>query len=117
MAASEVSAVSQRGMSRPDGPPGERLVATVRGLVQGVGFRWFVQQEARRLGLAGWVVNGSDGSVEVVAEGNRELIERLAALLWEGPAGASVSDVAMRREPVRGNLVDFEIRSGGHSGD
>ena len=49
--------------------PPQRLVATVRGMVQGVGFRWFVQREAARLGLDGWVANQVDGSVEVVAEG------------------------------------------------
>ena len=46
-------------------PAGQRLVANVRGSVQGVGFRWFVQREAARLGLDGWVANRSDGSVEV----------------------------------------------------
>ena len=49
-------------------PTGQRLVAIVRGQVQGVGYRWFVQREAARLGLQGWVANQLDGSVEVVAE-------------------------------------------------
>lgn len=94
-----------------------RLVATVRGYVQGVGFRWFVQREADALGLGGWVANQPDGSVEVVAEGPEQLLDRLVACLWEGPGGASVSDVAVRHEPARGNLVDFTIRSGAHRGD
>jgi acylphosphatase len=96
---------------------GQRLVATVRGLVQGVGFRWFVQREAARLGLDGWVSNHSDGSVEVVAEGPDESLGLLLLQLWEGPSGSSVRDIEVRHEPARGNIVGFTIRSGAHSGD
>ena len=53
-------------------PVQERLDATVRGRVQGVGFRYMVLEEAHRLGLAGWVANEPDGSVRCVAEGTRE---------------------------------------------
>jgi acylphosphatase len=98
-------------------PAGTRLVASVRGYVQGVGFRWFVEREAARLGLDGWVANRSDGSVEVVAEGPDELLGQLVLQLWEGPAGSSVSDVEVRHEPARGNIVGFTIRSGAHPGD
>jgi len=96
---------------------GQRLVATVRGQVQGVGFRWFVQREAARLGLDGWVANQSDGSVEVVAEGPEAVLGELVLMLWEGPLGASVGSVDARHEPARGNLVGFTIRSGAHRGD
>jgi acylphosphatase len=94
-----------------------RLVATVHGLVQGVGYRWFVQREAVSLQLGGWVTNQLDGTVEVVAEGPEDRLERLVAALWEGPAGSSVSRVEVRREPTRGNLGSFSIRSGAHRGD
>jgi acylphosphatase len=94
-----------------------RLVASVRGSVQGVGFRWFVEREAAALRLGGWVANQPDGSVEVVAEGPLDTIAQLVLALWEGPAGASVSDVAVRHEPARGNIVGFSIRSGAHRGD
>lgn len=94
-----------------------RLVATIRGYVQGVGYRWFVEREAARLGLEGWVANQSDGSVEVVAEGGDDALGQLVLVLWEGPAGSSVSDVIMRHEPARGNLIGFTIRSGAHLGD
>lgn len=94
-----------------------RLVATVHGLVQGVGFRCFVQREAECLQLAGWVANQLDGAVEVVAEGPEDRLERLLAALWEGPAGSSVSRVEVRHEPARGNLPGFFIRSGAHRGD
>lgn len=94
-----------------------RLVATVRGFVQGVGFRWFVEREAARLGLEGWVSNQADGSVEVVAEGDEASLAQLTSVLWEGPAGSSVSDIGLRHEPARGNIVGFTIRSGAHRGD
>jgi acylphosphatase len=101
----------------PVPPPGrQRLVAIVRGVVQGVGFRWFVEREASALGVDGWVTNRMDGSVEVVAEGTAEQLRELVALLWRGPAAAGVSDVEVRYEPVRG-LAGFAIRSGFHRGD
>ncbi len=103
-------------MSRPDGPL-SRLVAIARGRVQGVGYRWFVEREATHLRLDGWVANRSDGSVEVVAEGRAEELERLVSALREGPAAADVSDVDVRHEPARGDLVGFSIRSGAHRGD
>jgi acylphosphatase len=53
-----------------------RLRATVRGRVQGVGFRWFVQENARHLELSGWVRNATDGSVELEVEGNEAAIAR-----------------------------------------
>ena len=94
-----------------------RLVAVVRGQVQGVGYRWFVEREAAALGLDGWVANQPDGSVEVVAEGAGELLDRLVLALWEGPASAGVRAVEVRLEPARGNIVGFAIRSGAHRGD
>lgn len=95
----------------------KRLVAIVRGDVQGVGFRWFVEREAARLGLAGWVANRADGSVEVVAEGDEDSLRELLLQLWEGPSGSAVRDVGVRHEPARGNIVGFSIRSGAHRGD
>lgn len=98
-------------------PVTRRLVAIVRGQVQGVGFRWFVQREAARLGLGGWVANQYDGSVEIVAEGPEIALGELVLLLWEGPPGSSVGGVETRHEPARGNLAGFIIRSGAHRGD
>jgi acylphosphatase len=62
----------------------------VRGMVQGVGFRWFVRERARRLGLAGWVRNLPDGSVEVAAAGDDQQLELLRGELRQGPRGAAV---------------------------
>lgn len=67
-----------------------RLHVLATGLVQGVGFRWFVREMARRLDLAGWVLNRADGSVEVLAEGPADGIEAFRAAVAEGPAGARV---------------------------
>jgi acylphosphatase len=68
-----------------------RLHVLVRGRVQGVGFRWFVRETARELGLAGWVRNRPDGTVEVAAEGSVALLDRLRDELRKGPPGASVA--------------------------
>lgn len=97
--------------------PHERVVATVRGRVQGVGFRWFVRREAEHLGLVGWVSNRADRAVEVVAEGPRATLDLLEARLREGPLAASVAAVDLTYEPARGNLVGFAVRSGAHRGD
>ena len=69
------------------------LRALVRGRVQGVGFRWFVRERARELGVHGWVRNLDDGSVEVEAEGDEASLDRLRRVLLEGPPGARVSAV------------------------
>ena len=85
------------------------LAAIVRGRVQGVGFRWFVWQKARVLGLSGGVRNHDDGSVEVIAEGPRCDLEALAELLKEGPLGAGVTRVDAECSQLSGNYKGFEI--------
>ena len=65
----------------------------VRGRVQGVGFRWFVEREAHILGIAGWVRNNADGSVEVLAQGTRDQLSGLRSRLREGPRAARVENV------------------------
>ena len=81
----------------------------VRGRVQGVGFRWFVDHEARQLGLAGWVRNNIDGTVEVLAMGNDQQLTTLFNRLRRGPRAARVDDVQeIAAEPVEG-LTTFRI--------
>jgi len=81
----------------------------VRGRVQGVGFRWFVEREAHILGIAGWVRNKSDSSVEVFAVGTREQLSGLRSRLREGPRAARVDDVEeFEAKPVSG-LTTFRI--------
>ena len=95
----------------------ERLEVTVRGRVQGVGFRYFVVMRAMDLGLTGWVANGADGSVRCVAEGSRPALEALLSTLEVGPAGADVERLETDRLPATGAFASFEVRSGGHRGD
>jgi acylphosphatase len=64
-------------------------------VVQGVGFRWFVREKARRLGLSGWVRNVADGSVEVVASGEQGQIDLLMGELKKGPPGAVVDRIEL----------------------
>jgi acylphosphatase len=63
----------------------ERLHAVIRGDVQGVGFRYFIQRRAHQLGLQGWVRNNDDGTVELVAEGDKPQLEQLQMAAEEGP--------------------------------
>jgi acylphosphatase len=94
-----------------------RLDATVRGRVQGVGYRYFALREARGLGLDGWVANEADGSVHLVAEGPPAALDGLLTRLEEGPPAGWVDAVATRWEPARGIAPGFRIESGAHRGD
>jgi acylphosphatase len=84
------------------------LRAIVRGQVQGVGFRAFVQKRARELGLQGYARNRSDGrSVEVVAEGSRPALEALLAGLKIGPSAAQVESVDAAWGEASGRYQSF----------
>lgn len=86
------------------------LYVAVRGRVQGVGFRWFVRERARALGLTGWVRNRDDGSVEVLALGNEASLRQLRHLLGTGPSGASVSAVEDQQgEPATVPMNPFGV--------
>ena len=87
----------------------ERLHAVIHGYVQGVGFRYFVLRQADQLGLSGWVRNNDDGSVEVVAEGERDRLELLRAAVAEGPRMAHVERVEVAWSPATGGLARFEL--------
>jgi acylphosphatase len=82
---------------------------TVRGEVQGVGFRWAAREEAARLGLVGGVRNLRDGSVEAEAQGDEEAVERFAAWLRRGPRWARVTEVDVEELPGL-KASSFEIR-------
>ena len=82
----------------------------VRGRVQGVGFRWFVEREAHFLQIAGWVRNNPEGTVEVLAHGTRDQLAGLHSRLREGPRAARVDDVQVSEaEPIPG-LTSFQVR-------
>lgn len=87
-----------------------RLKVKITGLVQGVNFRWFVQRRASELGLVGFVQNRLDGSVEFVAEGTRESLDRLLDLARVGPSSAVVENVDARWSAPTGEFHHFEIR-------
>jgi acylphosphatase len=92
-------------------PTTHGLEAVVRGRVQGVGFRWFVQRAAKRLELAGWVANQADGSVRVLAAGPGGDLERLTEALHQGPPGARVAQLAVERvSPPEDLPYPFQIR-------
>lgn len=83
----------------------------IRGRVQGVGFRWFVQREATELDLRGWVRNTEDGDVEIVAAGEAEDLDELRSSLRRGPRGARVDNVIEHRldDSEAANLSAFRI--------
>lgn len=82
----------------------------IEGRVQGVFFRASTLDQAIRLGLKGWVRNCPDGSVEVVAEGERKKIDDLVEWCRHGPPGAHVRDVLIQWEDFQGEFPDFRIR-------
>ncbi len=98
-------------MSETAGEQQFRLHAIVEGRVQGVGFRYFVEEQANRLGVKGWVRNRWDETVEVTAEGERKVLERLVVQLERGPTAAHVSRVQVQWEPSNGEFGDFRVRS------
>ncbi len=86
-----------------------QLHAWLGGHVQGVGFRYFVRQEAGALPITGWVRNVSDGRVEVLAEGERTVLESFLADIKRGPSGSSVTDVVADWKPATGLWRNFSI--------
>ena len=84
-------------------------IVFVHGRVQGVGFRWFATQRADELGVAGWVRNRYDGSVEAWCEGEPAAVEALLDALREGPRFARVDGVDVREREPKG-LAGFETR-------
>ena len=84
--------------------------AVVRGRVQGVGFRFFAERAARELGVRGWVRNRSDGTVETLAEGEAEAVDRYLDRLRKGPLGSRVDAVEITDAEVASpQLSSFEI--------
>ncbi len=88
----------------------KRLHAIVLGLVQGVGYRYFTLWEAARLGLTGYVRNLPDGSVEVVAEGTQEQLEKLLERLHQGPPAAKVRKVIVKWGEAKNEFDRFGVR-------
>jgi acylphosphatase len=85
-----------------------RMTALVRGLVQGIGYRRFVQRRAKDLGLTGSAENLDGGDVEIVAEGASEELERLLHWIERGPAHAKVKSVEVQWSEATG-MGDFYV--------
>ena len=94
------------------GDPGrdKQIHARISGRVQGVGFRYFVQREANRLGLMGWVRNLRSGDVEMVARGPTDDVDAMVAHVRRGPQLAWVQRADIRRQELDPALRRFEIR-------
>jgi len=86
---------------------GRRYV--VRGRVQRVGFRFFVEEAAQREGIRGYVRNQHDGSVEILAEGDLDAVLRFELAVRRGPAGARVDDVEAAEAPATGRFAGFSV--------
>jgi acylphosphatase len=86
----------------------ERRHVVVHGFVQGVGFRFAVERAANSRGVAGWVKNRADGTVEAVFEGEQNDVEALIELCRRGPRGAAVERVDVATESAEG-LAGFRV--------
>jgi len=82
----------------------------IAGRVQGVGFRYFTDEAARREGVDGWVRNMADGSVEVMIEGDLESIDRVEAAVRRGPSSARVERFDVEARAPTGRTTGFSIR-------
>ncbi len=88
----------------------KRLEAVVYGRVQGVNFRYYTEQEARRLQVTGWVANQPDGSVRVVAEGTESQLAQMRQFLHRGSPAAYVDRVAEDWAEATGEFKGFRVR-------
>ncbi|HLD01360.1 MAG TPA: acylphosphatase [Patescibacteria group bacterium] len=82
----------------------------ISGFVHEVGFRQFVKQNARRLGLVGWVQNTKDRKVEIVVQGRMEDVKKLILLCRKGPMLSEVKNVSVAWEESEEALTDFQIK-------
>lgn len=87
-----------------------RLHAIIEGHVQGVGFRVFTIRKANEMGVDGWVRNLRDGSVEVIAEGQRTDLDKLLSALRRGPTSASVTNVKPDWRSATGEFDGFNVK-------
>jgi acylphosphatase len=87
-----------------------QLHLRVFGIVQGVGYRYFIQDHAQVLGITGYARNCPDGSVEVVAEGDKGQLELLLAAAKDGPRGGQVDDVEIEWSEAARKCYSFEVR-------
>jgi acylphosphatase len=87
-----------------------RVRLRIRGRVQGVAFRAYAIEEALRRGVKGWVRNCPDGSVELVAEGNRREVDELLSWCRHGPPSARVDHIDIEAEDFKAEFRDFRVK-------
>jgi len=87
-----------------------RIHGFVSGRVQGVGFRYFIQQTANEIGITGWVKNTYDGKVEFMAEGTEGQLKLFQRYLSRGPASADVRDLTVDERTATGEFQSFHVR-------
>lgn len=81
----------------------------VSGRVQGVYYRSYARDAARRLGLTGWVRNARDGRVEAILEGEEDAVKEMISWCWKGSPSARVEDVEVSWEEPTGEFADFSV--------
>jgi len=89
----------------------KRAHVFISGRVQGVFFRSYTQQEAHKLGLAGWVRNTYDGRVEACFEGEEDKVQQMIAWCYQGSPYSQVEDVQVEWEEYKGEFKSFTVRS------
>ena len=87
-----------------------RIHIWISGVVQGVGFRYFTVRKARELGVLGWVRNTPDGTVEIVAEGEKWQLEEFTKNVKTGPSLSSVTGIEVKEEEYQDEFEGFEVR-------
>jgi acylphosphatase len=87
-----------------------RAKLIIKGIVQGVNFRYYTQREARKYSVSGWVRNLADGSVAAVFEGEEEDVEAMVQWCRLGPPGAHVTELVVQPEEHRGEFSSFSIK-------
>ena len=90
-----------------------RLHVIIKGIVQGVGFRFFVFNHGQQLQLNGWVRNRINGAVEVLAEGQRHELEKFLDLICQGPSHAQVEKTEVKWLEAQSDLPPFTVRMDG----
>ena len=88
----------------------ERMRLMIKGYVQGVFFRAYAETEAKKHSLKGWVRNTADGSVEIIAEGERKDLDRMSEWCHHGPPSARVTEVKVNFEPPTGEFKTFTVK-------
>ena len=87
----------------------KRIHLIISGLVQGVGYRAWVIEQANRLGISGWVKNLPDGSVEVAAESGEKTLKQFITVCRKGPPEARVDQTDVQWEQITGGYDGFEV--------